>query len=309
MTYYISRSGQQYGPYPLSELQNMLAQGQILATDHAWSEGMASWTPVSEVLASAAGPAIQPAQHKPTAYEPAPEKPAQPQYQPQQPYRQQPQYQPAQDYQAPQPQYPQAQAGYGAGAAPAAAPYAAPAPAYGGGYAQQPVAGAVPPGLHWFVLLLLGCLTGGILMWIWIFVQASFVKKIEPRNKAIMWLLLGILGTVGSLGTLVYVIAQFHIDFAALRDPEAVTALVNLIVAYLKENVALIIVCYAGSFLGGICMIVGYFTMRGGIQRYYNTVEPIGLRLSGVMTFFFNILYFQYHFRRIARWKTTGQLS
>jgi GYF domain 2 len=311
MTYYISRSGQQYGPYPLSELQNMLAQGQILATDHAWSEGMASWTPVSEVLASAAGPAVQPAQHKPAAYEPAPEKPAQPQYQPQQPYQQQPQYQPVQDYQSPPPLYPQGQAGYGPGAAPAAAPYAA--PAYGAGYAQQPVAGAVPPGMHWFVLLLLGCLTGGILMWIWMFVEASFVKKIAPRNKATMWLLLGILGTLGSLGIFVYVFAQAHFQahfgFAALRDPEAVTALVNWIVAYFKENVALIIAYYVGSLLGAICMIVGFFSMRGAIQRYYNSVEPIGLRLSGVMTFFFNILYFQYHFRRIARWKSTGQLS
>jgi hypothetical protein len=73
--------------------------------------------------------------------------------------------------------------------------------------------------------------------------------------------------------------------------------------------VVLSIAYYVGSFLGPICMIVGFFSMRGAIQRYYNSVEPIGLRLSGVMTFFFNILYFQYHFRRIARWKITGQLS
>ena len=38
-------------------------------------------------------------------------------------------------------------------------------------------------------------------------------------------------------------------------------------------------------------------------------MEPINLRLSGVMTFFFNILYFQYHFTRIAEWKRTGMLS
>ena len=41
------------------------------------------------------------------------------------------------------------------------------------------------------------------------------------------------------------------------------------------------------------------FTMRNELERYYNTVEPIGLRLSGVMTFFFGGLYFQYHLNRI----------
>ena len=43
--------------------------------------------------------------------------------------------------------------------------------------------------------------------------------------------------------------------------------------------------------------------------NYYNSVEPINLRLSGVMTFFFNILYLQYHMTRIARWKQTGILT
>jgi hypothetical protein len=48
--------------------------------------------------------------------------------------------------------------------------------------------------------------------------------------------------------------------------------------------------------------------MRDALVEYYNTVEPINLRLSGVMTFFFSFLYFQYHFSRIANWKRTGYL-
>jgi hypothetical protein len=51
------------------------------------------------------------------------------------------------------------------------------------------------------------------------------------------------------------------------------------------------------------------FGMRRSIVQYYNTREPIGLKLSGVMTFFFSILYFQYHFSRIAEWKQTGRLG
>ena len=37
-----------------------------------------------------------------------------------------------------------------------------------------------------------------------------------------------------------------------------------------------------------------------------DSVEPINLRLNGVMVFFFNVFYFQYHFARIRKWKTTG---
>src|SRR5258708_3818233 len=122
MTYYISRSGQQYGPYTVAELQNMIAQGQVSATDDAWGEGMASWAPVSEILAGASAAPSQPPQQQP---------PAQQQYPPQQQYQ-------------PQPQYQQPPAYGGPIADPA--PYAA--QPYGGGY-PQPVVGAVPPGLHW----------------------------------------------------------------------------------------------------------------------------------------------------------------
>jgi hypothetical protein len=62
------------------------------------------------------------------------------------------------------------------------------------------------------------------------------------------------------------------------------------------------------SLASPILVIVAQFKMRRSLLTYYNTVEPIQLRLSGLMTFFFNILYFQYHFRRIREWKLTGRL-
>ncbi len=39
--------------------------------------------------------------------------------------------------------------------------------------------------------------------------------------------------------------------------------------------------------------------MRASIQEHYNTVEPLGLHLGPIMTFFFGALYFQFHFNRI----------
>jgi hypothetical protein len=61
MHYLINRGGQQFGPYPLSDIHNMLAQGQIAPNDLAWCEGMPSWAPVAQVLASI--PAAPPAPH------------------------------------------------------------------------------------------------------------------------------------------------------------------------------------------------------------------------------------------------------
>ncbi len=55
-----------------------------------------------------------------------------------------------------------------------------------------------------------------------------------------------------------------------------------------------------------VCVIIGHFNMKDSIEQHYNRVEPIGLRMSGVMTFFFNLFYFQYHFARIAEMKRTG---
>ncbi len=43
--------------------------------------------------------------------------------------------------------------------------------------------------------------------------------------------------------------------------------------------------------------------MRRCMEEHFNGPEPIGLSLSGVMTFFFGSLYFQYHFTRINEMK------
>ena len=71
MTYYIFRGGQQHGPYSMADLQNMLAAGLIEPNDLVWGEGMAAWTPVSQVVTAAAGPTPVFAQPEP-AVQPQP---------------------------------------------------------------------------------------------------------------------------------------------------------------------------------------------------------------------------------------------
>jgi hypothetical protein len=50
MNYYIQRQSQEYGPYTLADLQSYVAQGSILLTDLARSEGMTDWAPVAQVI-------------------------------------------------------------------------------------------------------------------------------------------------------------------------------------------------------------------------------------------------------------------
>ncbi len=251
MKYHISRGGQQFGPYALEDLRNMNAQGLIEANDVAWAEGMPSWVPVSQVLATAAYAPAQP-------------------YSPQQAY-------------LPQTAAPVSGAG-------GAAYGAAVAPAYNAAYAPRPsAAGPMPPNLHWAVVLLLSCITG-VFGLIWIFIQASFVKKIDPASTA----------------RKLYGIAMLSLPIALV-----VFFVLALAGGAVSRGVLVgpaLLVLFAGYGVAIACIVAGHFSMRRSIQNYYNTIEPIGLRLDGVMTFFFNTLYFQYHFSRIANWKTTGRL-
>jgi len=270
--YYISRSGQQYGPYSMEDLQTMKAQGRIDANDLAWGEGMASWTPVSQVLESAPGAAATPQPYTPPQQQPQYTPPQQQYTPPQQQYTP-----PQQQYTPPQytPQSPQY------GAAPAAA-YAA--PAYNAGYGGQPMAGGpMPPSLHWIVAWLIAP--------IWAFIEASFVKKIDPRSKGMKYLVVWLLSIAG--GLIIYVVLA---GVGVASNSLALIAVGGL-------------VFFVGMVLGVIFGYLGFFNMRRSIETYYNSVEPMGLRLSGVMTFFFNIVYFQYHFSRIVTWKQTGRLT
>jgi hypothetical protein len=170
------------------------------------------------------------------------------------------------------------------------APPAYAAPAYGG--AAAPAAapmpgGPMPPNMHWAVVMILAWITGGLAGLIWAFKEAAFVKKIDPSSKALVLL----------AGTLIGMVVLLVLAFGAMTSGSA---------SAMAAAGGLIMILYMVILVIGLVTI---FSMRSSIQRYYNSTEPIGLRLSGVMTFFFNILYFQYHFSRIVEWKKTGRLG
>ena len=145
-------------------------------------------------------------------------------------------------------------------------------------------AGPMPPQMHWAVVLILSWITFGLAGLIWAFKEAGFVKKIDRSSKA----------TVLLAASLVLMVIQVVLYVMIMRSPSDAATISGIVMLL---NLAILIV--------GLMAIFG---MRKSIVTYYNTMEPIQLKLSGVMTFFFSVLYFQYHFSRIGQWKKTGSL-
>jgi len=169
---------------------------------------------------------------------------------------------------------------------------AAPQPAAGSptAYAAPGTYGAVavspyppPPNLHWAICVLLSIVTCGIFSVVWIMIEAVWVKKVQPASKAVTYfgVVIGLwaLSLVLSISGAVSAARVGHAD-SALQGVQGIITLAYIIV-----------------------WIVGAFNMRDSIEEHFNSAEPIGLSLSGVMTFFFNVWYFQYHFTKINEMK------
>jgi|ERR1700722_2572400 hypothetical protein len=245
MTYYLAQGGQQSGPFELQALTNMLGAGHIALTDLVWTDGMAEWEPVSQVLPPVAASV-------PLAGPPPPPPP------------------------------------------PVAPPAAYVQPVIAASESARPV----PPGMHWAVVLILGMITFGLFAIIWLFVEASFVKKISPKRNGRGLLFLIVLMEL-FLGLFAFL--AYYNDHVTRIVPTGMSS----------DSMELFTPILGGFLvpLLWILAIVAIFRMRRGLLTHYNSVENIQLRLSGVMTFFFNIYYVQHHLSRIARWKKTGQLT
>lgn len=146
---------------------------------------------------------------------------------------------------------------------------------------QRPAASAdpypSPPGLHWGIVLALQIVTCGLFGLAWIIVQAVWLRRVQPNSKSILYVTTAV--------------ALFLLSgvFSASRETKDIAGVVQIV--------------------GVIVWLIGVFSMKASIEEHFNTAEPIGLRLSGVMTFFFNFIYFQYHFTEIAQLKKRQQLS
>jgi len=168
---------------------------------------------------------------------------------------------------APQPAAaaPTAYAAPGTYAAPAASPY------------------PPPPNLHWALVLLLTVVTCGLFAPIWLLVEALWIRKVKPEAKSFTYLVITIGIFAAIIGLAIMQVGEAGATGRRDASLGGIAALLNL---------------------GYIVMrLVTVFSMRSDIEDHFNTAEPIGLSLSGVMTFFFAVYYFQYHFSQINEMK------
>jgi len=205
VNYFITREGQQYGPYTLADLQRYAASGEVLVTDLATSDASSEPIPVSQIIGTIAVPA----------------------------------------------------------------PMRTAVPGAEMQYFPD------PPNLHWALVLLFGMLSCGIFTIVWDIVQAAWLKKVEPTSNAL----------------LIYcgaAVAWVGIIVASVIATTSHTSTIDVSIMQLVYVVA---------------VIVGRFSFRSSMENHFNTAEPMGLSLSGVMTFFFGGIYFQYHINDIVRRK------
>ena len=62
------------------------------------------------------------------------------------------------------------------------------------------------------------------------------------------------------------------------------------------------------QLLYSIATLIARFSFHNSTEQHYNGPEPMGLSLSGVMTFFFGTIYFQYHVNDIVRRKRADRV-
>lgn len=136
----------------------------------------------------------------------------------------------------------------------------------------------LPLNLHWSIVLIFFLLGGQLFSPLWALVQANWARKLCGEKKPMVLVAM-------------YPTGLFALFLTAVLYPDA---------AWLG----------AMFFLAGvIAYIIGLFSIKLAMEEYYNSTENIGLRLSGAMTFFFNVIYFQYHINSLACRKRMGLLK
>ena len=304
LKYQINRDGKQYGPYSLKEIRNYVGQGSVVTSDLARGEESQSWVQVMEVLAEP-GPLPNPGPPAPglngvhSGVDPVPASPnlgaAPTQYFIQRGGSQFGPYS-LSDVRKYVAQGSLALTDLGRKDAPADWTQLATLLA---GAGDQPQAGNLrPPELHWAVAVLLHMFTLGLFGPVWLFGQSNWVKKIDPQSKATRNYATSLLLAVIAPFAFAMVLGTFVTASAGDRTAGAVPPALIVYVLFMSGLAVLAI----------YFLVAVLFNIKKSLEHYYNSTEPIGLRLSGGMLLFFNIFYIQYHFTRIAEWKRTGML-
>ena len=133
-----------------------------------------------------------------------------------------------------------------------------------------------PPSMHWALVLLLAIVTFGLFNWVWLFVQSSWVKKIDRSSSA--------------------------------RGLFAAGFLLAFVGGFANGAFNLPALGVLGALAGSIVVIVGCFSMARSLREEAARLA-LPLEIGGITLFVFQVLYIQGQLTWLARWKDTGQTS
>lgn len=174
-------------------------------------------------------------------------------------------------------------------------------PSYGQPYAQ-PVTPAIAyqdaPNLHWGLYTLFAWITCTLFSKVFTVVQAAWLRSVQPNSKALMsyGVQYGIL-----ILSMVVRAATHSLATVVINDSVSASDVFSRYYAHQNPVVSLLNLLYF------VMIFVSRFVMSASLEEHFNTVEPVGLRLNPVLTFFFGGIYFQYHLNRINAMKKAAR--
>ncbi|MFO1453784.1 MAG: hypothetical protein U1F19_05955 [Lysobacterales bacterium] len=141
-----------------------------------------------------------------------------------------------------------------------------------------------PPSLHWALVLLFTLLSCGIFSWVWYFIQASWVKKIDRGSNATVYLVCALIGML-------------------LTVPlSIVNAVANNGQPSLGTSIAVLLL-----ELGMVVFLYSAFFSMAASLRDEMPKHGVRMDIGGITLFFFTTLYLQGQLSWLAHWKDTGQ--
>ena len=147
------------------------------------------------------------------------------------------------------------------------------------------------PNLSWGLVLLFAFFTCSLFMFVWNLVIAAWLKRVQPNSKAIFYY------------ATATVLLFLQIVFGTHMQTHTVQPGIHWWVTYYTAHPMRNLLAIATW----IVRLIARFNMRASLEEHFNGPEPIGLSLSGVMTFFFGGIYFQYHLNRINELKRAAR--
>ena len=143
-----------------------------------------------------------------------------------------------------------------------------------------------PPNLHWGLVLLFDIVTAKLFQMVWNLILSAWMRRVQPNSKALFYYAAGYV--LGLIYTIMYLPAVMEqVQHILANDPGfhphyAHGGLMSLI-----------------GLAAWVLKLLARFDMKSSLEEHYNTVEPMGFSMSGVLTFFFGGLYIQSQLNRI----------